>query len=382
MSIDLDHVLETLGPRFAERIDALDDADAFAAENYAELKAARVFSALVPEALGGGGASHAGMCAFLRRLARHCSSTALALSMHQHLVAAAVANHRAGRPGRRLLETVARGEAVLVSTGANDWLESNGRAERVAGGWRVSAVKPFASGAPAASAFVTSVAREDPEAGPEVLHFPVPADAEGVVRLDDWRSLGMRATGSHTVRFEGVFVPDEAVALRRPRGPWHPAFAVIVTAALPLILSAYLGAAEAAGARALARARDRRDDPATWILAGELEARLTAARLACDDMVRIANDLDFEATDATADAILVRKSLAANAVLAAAEKALELAGGAGFLRRTGIERLLRDVHGAQFHPLPEKRQQGFTGRRALGLAPVAGPAAAADLAAE
>src|SRR3546814_7932151 len=76
------------------------------------------------------GAGHGEICAFLRGLARHCSSTALALAMHQHLVAAAVANDRAGRPGRKLLEKVAADEAILVSTGANDWLESNGRMER------------------------------------------------------------------------------------------------------------------------------------------------------------------------------------------------------------------------------------------------------------
>jgi hypothetical protein len=32
--------------------------------------------------------------------------------------------------------------------------------------------------------------------------------------------------------------------------------------------------------------------------------------------------------------------------------------------------LLRDVHGAEFHPLQEKRQHRFTGRIALGLDPV------------
>ena len=34
------------------------------------------------------------------------------------------------------------------------------------------------------------------------------------------------------------------------------------------------------------------------------------------------------------------------------------------------QRLVRDVHGVQFHPLPEKRQQLFTGRMALGLDPI------------
>jgi len=34
------------------------------------------------------------------------------------------------------------------------------------------------------------------------------------------------------------------------------------------------------------------------------------------------------------------------------------------------ERLLRDAHGAQFHPLPAKSQHRFTGRLALGLDPI------------
>ena len=54
----------------------------------------------------------------------------------------------------------------------------------------------------------------------------------------------------------------------------------------------------------------------------------------------------------------------------AVEKALEAVGGTGLFRSMGLERLLRDVHGAQFHPLPAKRQHCFTGRVAFGLDPV------------
>jgi alkylation response protein AidB-like acyl-CoA dehydrogenase len=46
---------------------------------------------------------------------------------------------------------------------------------------------------------------------------------------------------------------------------------------------------------------------------------------------------------------------------------MEAAGGAGFYRDAGIERLFRDVQGARFHPLQEKPQQQLTGRFALGL---------------
>ena len=52
------------------------------------------------------------------------------------------------------------------------------------------------------------------------------------------------------------------------------------------------------------------------------------------------------------------------------EKAFEVVGGGALFRSVGLERLLRDLHGAQFHPLQEKRQHLFTGRVALGLDPV------------
>lgn len=368
-TLDLDAVLAHLGPRCAEAASRHDADDSFVAEAYAALREARVFSALVPTDFGGGGCSHAQMCSFLRQLAHHCPSTALALSMHQHLVAAAVANHGAGRPGRALLEKVGANELVLVSTGANDWLDSNGRAKPVEGGYRVSAVKPFASGSPSGDVLVTSAAIAG---GGEVLHFPVPLGADGISGLDDWAALGMRGTGSQTLKLDEVFVPEDAVVLRRPQGPFHPAFAVILTVAMPIILSAYLGVAEESASIAIDCARKTPHDPASQTLAGELENRLVAARLATEDMLRLAGDYDFTPSAELARDVLVRKTLAANAVIAVGEKAMELAGGRAYLRKTGVERLLRDLHGAQFHPLPEKRQLLFAGRLALGLDPVAG----------
>ncbi|MBR0684039.1 acyl-CoA dehydrogenase [Roseomonas eburnea] len=369
--LDLPALVHIIGPRFAEGAAERDAGDVFVDPHYDVLKEHKVFSALVPKELGGGGVTHSTMCAFLRELAHYCSSTALALSMHQHLVAAAVYNHRNGRPGQKLLERVAASEVVLVSTGAADWMESNGSVERAEGGFRVSARKPFASGSPRGGVLVTSAPYQDPQEGWQVLHFPVPFSAEGVSLADDWRTLGMRATGSQTVILDKVFVPEEAVVLRRARGRFHPAWNVILTVAMPLIMSVYTGVAEAAAAIARQEAAKRRDDPSAPYLIGELANELTTAQLATDAMVRLADDLNFAMGLDVTDAILVRKTIAATHVVATVEKALEAAGGAGFYRRTGLERLLRDAHGAQFHPLPAKRQQRFTGRVALGLDPIA-----------
>ena len=145
-----------------------------------------------------------------------------------------------------LLRRIAEEQIVLVSTGASDWLDSSGTADRVEGGYRVTGRKIFGSGSPAGTLLITSAVYDDPADGPTVLHFPVPIAAEGVTVLNNWRTLGMRATGSHDVLLDNVFVPEGAVSLRRPQGQWHTFFNVVVTVALPLVLSVYVGVAEAA----------------------------------------------------------------------------------------------------------------------------------------
>lgn len=367
---DLNRLAEDIGPRFSEGAADCDASGAFVADNYAVLKDLRVFSALIPVDLGGSGASYNAMCGFLRRLAHYCPATALALAMHQHLVAAALYNHRQGRPGRKLLEQTAAAEMVLISTGANDGLESNGRVEITRDGYRVSARKPFGSGSPMGDVLVTSAPFEDPREGWQVLHFTVPFTAPGVSLADDWHALGMRGTGSHTVILENIFVPEEAITLRRPRSQFHASWSVSVTVAIPLVMSVYAGLAEAAVVVGRGLASDRRKDPTVPYLLGELANHLTVVQLAVDDMVRLADDLNVATSLDVTNAMLVRKTIAAEHALATVEKALEAAGGAGFYRKARLERLLRDVHAVQFHPLPSKRQQRFTGRVALGLDPV------------
>jgi alkylation response protein AidB-like acyl-CoA dehydrogenase len=327
-------------------------------------------SALVPSELGGGGASHAEVCQALRALAHHCGSTALALSMHTHLVAAAVWRHKHGQPAEALLRKIAASELVLLSTGAGDWVDSHGKVERVPGGFRVTALKRFGSGSPAADIMMTTAPYEDPERGWEVLVFPLPLRTPGVTVRNDWDTMGMRATGSNSVELTDVFVPDETITLRRPRGQWHPSWTVTVTVAAPVYTAPYLGIAERAAQLTRAAVAGRAPDPVLIQSLGEMGNALTVAQMAFREMLEIANNFDFAPTNEGADRTLTRKTIAANAVIATVNKAVETVGGSALFRNVGIERLWRDVQGAPFHPLPEKRQLQFSGRVALGLAPI------------
>src|SRR5258707_15133305 len=85
--IDWVSMASELGAGLAARTAEHDENDSFVAENYAALKEKGFFAAGGPAELGGGDASHAELCEMIRVLARQCSSTGLATSMHTHLVA-------------------------------------------------------------------------------------------------------------------------------------------------------------------------------------------------------------------------------------------------------------------------------------------------------
>ena len=339
-------------------------------EGFALLREHGLLSMLVPEELGGGGASHADACAVLAVLAHGCPATSLAFAMHTHLVAAQVWRHHRGLPAP-VLEKVAAQQVVLVSTGAADWLDSSGTAVRVEGGYRVSGRKMPSSGAPAGNVLATSIRWDDAPDGPQVLHLSIPFAADGVSIDETWDTMGMRATGSHTVVLDDVFVPDASVALTRPAGVWHPVWATVIGAAMPLIMSTYVGVAEAATERAtmLAMRRAERPDVAAGRGAHGQPAGTGARRRAGHDRRERQPALRQLTRRCVVD--VVPQDRRGRCGDRHGALALEVGGGAAYSRSSGIERLFRDVHGALYHPLPAAQQESFTGRLALGLDPIA-----------
>jgi alkylation response protein AidB-like acyl-CoA dehydrogenase len=359
-------LVHKLGKDFESREVEYDRDDRFVAENYSALKEHGFFKAIIPEELGGSGVKHSEMCDILRILAQYCGSTSLALSMHQHLLSANVWKYKQGQGMEEMLKNVAAKQPVLISTGANDWLESSGEMEKTNDGFLVTAVKHFASQSAGGDILVTSAGFEDPENGWQVLHFAVPIKSQGITVLNNWQAMGMRGTGSHSVKLEKVFVPETAITLRRPKGEFHPVWNVILTVAMPLIMSVYLGIAQKSARIAINHAANQKKNRAYLPeLIGEMHNLLTTAELNVKDMIRIANDFNFKPIDQNGQDILTRKTNAANASIKVVEKAMEIVGGQGFYRSFGMEKLFRDVQAAKYHPLQEKDQLRFTGEYIL-----------------
>jgi len=354
-------IIAPLSAHFAARAEAADEGDAYVAENMAELRQSGLLAAGVPAELGGMGLKVDALCELLTEIARACPSTALAYSMHTHQVAVNAWRWRhAKAPVGPLLERVARERLHLLSTGAGDWLYGNGEARKVEGGYRLRGRKSFVSGVLSGDLLMTSAVEGD-----SVLHFALPVKSEGIRIEQTWRTLGMRATGSHDVILEDVFLPEQAVSLRRPQGAWHPLFHLITLLALPLIYSVYVGVAESARGIALALARRRPQLEPLLQQVGALENAYAKTRIAHADMVRSATSAapGMETTNR----VLAARGLVAEGVLETVSAALETAGGAGFYRAQRLERLFRDAQAARYHPLAQVPQKDLAARLALGL---------------
>lgn len=360
-----------LADDFATRSATHDADETFVAENYAAMRSAKLFSAPVPKELGGGGASYADHVEIIRSIGRKDGSTALAYSMHSHLLQATIWRHRhnATPPAEPLLRRIAAEELVLVSSGGSDWLEGSGTLTKDGANYRFTARKIFGSGSPGGDLLLTTGVYDDPANGPQVLHFGVNMHDPGVKVQDNWHTLGMRGTGSNDILIDGVAVADAGISVRRPKGTWHRFFDVVSPLIWPLVLAAYVGVAEQAQEIALSFAQKRKHDAITQEIVGEMRTELLVAQETLERMTAVAA-ADLEPSLTLSDVTYQRKTAVARAVLRAVELAMEAASGAGFYRAAGLERCFRDAQGVRYHPWQERKQYSFAGRIALGLDPI------------
>ena len=343
-----------------------DEDGTFVTEGLEALRSAGLLALAVPVELGGMGATARQVAAVQRELARACGSTALASSMHQHVVAFTAWRYRRGLPGAEAtLRRVATDGIVLVSTGGADWTRPRGEAVKVEGGYRVSGHKVFASQSSHGNVLSTMFAFDDPEQGRRVLNMAVPI-ADGVTVLENWDTLGMRGTASNDVVIDDVFVPDERVLANRPSGTIDPPLQVIGSIAFPIISAVYLGVADAAFESAVTAAASKADDVLVQRQVGLMAHRIRIASWALDRALDEIGDDPDPSMEAFAAAMAAKREISL-AGIEVCDLAMEVAGGPAFFKGSTIERAYRDIRAAKFHPLTPEQTLTHAGRMALGL---------------
>jgi acyl-CoA dehydrogenase len=327
----------------------------FPAESLEAFRESRLLSALIPENLGGGGASLAEVAGAVRALAFHCAASALVLAMHSIEVSNLI-RHGTTEPLQALLGEIA--EKQLLIANANSEIGGGGDVGR-----SICALEPTDGGlhlekhALAISYgeyadLIVATARSGPESADTDQQFVVCRKSDLTLEpTSTWDAMGLRGTCS--MSFKLVAEIDPALI-------YPVAFSLVASngggqATMILLSSVWVGLADAAAAKAHAhvRAAARRSPdvpPPTALRLAELLSELEQARA-----VLAISAARFDAADEVGEMESVAfisslrglKVSTSTLAVSVATAALEICGIAGYRRDTpvSLDRHLRDAFG-------------------------------------
>lgn len=246
-----------------------------------------------------------------------------------------------------------------------------GTAQTVDGGWLVTGRWPFASGCQHAQ-WMLGVFVDDDDA---MRGFIMPAHTWHIE--DTWSVAGLRGTGSHHIRVDGVFVPAANV--------FDPTMGIVCMSEpllqaprhlLPLIYaSVVVGMAEGAlddivdmanNGRRLQYSQDAlRDMEAFHVELGRIEAELKAARAMLQAQTAshwqhaLAGTLqtDTRLAEATQTAVWMQSTC-----VGIVDACFRLGGASALYDTSPLQRRLRDIHAAGQHASAQPRHYAGSGK--------------------
>lgn len=334
-------------------------------ENYRRLADEGFLALNLGAEWGGAGVGLLGHTIAFEALGQGCPSTALAFNMHASVVMPVMLSAEVPPATKeRLADLVVRRKKLIagnfsepVTTSLIGERPLLARAKRVAGGWRISGRKMFASMIEAADYCMVMGYPDEATAPHAAIILLVPHDAEGRRVDPNWDTLGMRATRSDSLLLEDCFVPDNGVMfraddIRRFRhdhlswfwGSYTSVYLGVAQAAYDEIRRVMTARQPAGYAQPLAFHPDVRRHVA------RMNAELEAARYVT---YRSAWLSDMEGPTAATTAALYRaKYLVGEAVSNITRTALTLGGAHGIFKGSRLEQLFRDGALGPLHPPP------------------------------
>ena len=301
----------------------------------------------VREENGGAGMTRLHAALIFEALATGCPCTASFLSIH-NMVAWVVDRYGSADMQSRYLKALASGEKLasycLTEPGAgSDAAALKTRATRTNDGYVLNGVKQFISGAGATDVYLV-MARTGVEGAAGVSAFLIDKDAKGLSFGAEERKMGWHIQPTRQVIMDDVHVGAENLVGEEGIG-FKIAMAGLDGGRLN-IGACSIGGGEAALSKALVYMKDRKACGKSLDQFQALQFRLadiaTALETARAILWRAASALDAKSPDAT-KLCAIAKRVATDSGFQAANDALQLFGGYGYLADYGVEKIVRDL---------------------------------------
>ena len=363
----------------AARAAEVDRAGAFPRENFADLHRAGLLSLLIPGRLGGEGADLLAYVLACEEVGQACGSTALAFLMHQGNCLTILLGGTEDQQRRYLGAVSGEGKLIGVAfsepgSGSNFAVPQITSVRRD-GHYVLNGRKFFATGAGHVDYLLVNARIEDAAAPTDSNLFVLDARATPGLRVEEnWDAMGMRGTASND-----VVLSDCTVAEADRIGGHGKAMDLLLRVAGVYYLgmaAAYLGIGQAALDYAANHLRTRVQYPDPRPLAHHQGLRFDFA----DAHVALqgARWLLYHAawlaqTDPASAVVPVHEAKLACTLGAihATDRAMQLCGGRGYLKRHPVERYYRDARAGALMAVNAEVCREFIAKPLLGMDPLA-----------
>ncbi|MBI3564595.1 MAG: acyl-CoA dehydrogenase family protein [Elusimicrobia bacterium] len=329
------------------------------------------FGLSVPEEFGGLGVDPLAYAVAMEELARGSAALQVCVTVHNSLVASAIAKHGTDEQKKKYLPKMATGEWIgaysLSEPGAGTDAGSLACSAVDKGDhWLVNGTKAWVTSGGFASVFLVFVSTNREAGSRGVTCLLVDKDAPGFTSGKKEKKMGLRASDTRELVFQDARIPKSAL-LGGVGGGFKIAMSQLDAGRIGIAAQA-VGIGTAALEEAVSYAKQRRqfgktlaEFQLTQAKIADMATNLDAARL----LVYRAAERLGKGLKCTREASMA-KSFASRAANKACFDAVQIHGGNGFVREFPVERYYRDVRVTEIYEGTTEVQSLIVARDVLG----------------
>lgn len=312
-----------------------------------ELRELGLFGIIIPAEYDGLGLSNAAYSRILQQTSRFDASTSLTIGAHSSIGMKGLLLYGTDAQKQKYLPRLASGELIAAfcltepSSGSDAGSIKTHALKQSDGNWVLNGEKIWITNGPIAD-FFTVLARTDSESG-KISAFLVERAFGGVTHGSKEDKLGIRASATSSVHFSDVKLPADALLGEEGKG-FKIAMGILNNGRTGLG-GGCVGGMKLCIELAANHARDRKQfgrSLAEFELIKEKIALMTVDCFAAESAVNlVAHHIDAGVQDFSVEAAAT-KVFASEALWRTSFEALQVAGGAGFMKEYPYERVMRD----------------------------------------
>ncbi|MDH3217312.1 MAG: acyl-CoA dehydrogenase [Candidatus Krumholzibacteria bacterium] len=303
---------------------------------------------LIPEQYGGSNAGNFALVLALEEINRACASTGVTMSVHNSLASSPIVGFANEETKKKYLPKMAKGEllgayALSEASAGSDAASLQARAVKDGNEYVLNGTKSWITSGAEADLFVVMLRTDPSERAKGISAFAVERDTNGFSVGKKENKLGLRASSTVQLIFEDARVPAENMLGSEGEG-FKIAMWTLDGGRIGIGTQA-VGIAQACLDASVSYAKEREQfgkligefQAIQWKIA-DMAMNIEAARLMIYRAARLRDRKEPHTKEAA-----MAKLFASEMANRAAREAVQIYGGAGYLKDSSVERYFRDV---------------------------------------